>query len=126
MVMASIRQRCAIHLARSSTAMLIAAMTLGGLGCGSPAGHPSNPGAKDARTGSAGANATGAAGEGGARGTAGIGTAGHDGGAGADSAPSTDADADAGTMPADFAALCGAACPCQTGSSPPRLVGSYV
>jgi hypothetical protein len=87
----------------SSAALLIAAMTLGGLGCG---------------TGAAGADATGAAG---ARGA--TGTAGNDGGAGADSSPGTDA----GTIPEAFATLCArAACQCQTGSRPPRLVGSYV
>ena len=40
----------------------------------------------------------------------------------ADSSPGTDS-----AVPADFATLCGrTACPCQTGSSPPGLVGSYV
>src|SRR5262249_32254988 len=59
------------------------------------------------------------------------------GGTPADSAPDTDSggciaadsapDTDSGTIPGDFAALCGrAACPCQTGSAPPFLVGSYV
>jgi len=115
--MASIWQSVTVHLARSAPAMLILAMIPAGLGCGSSSGHPSNPDAKDARTGSAGASATGAAGEGGA-----TGAAGNDGGAGADAAPGTDS----ATVPADFASLCGAACPCQTGSSPPRLVGSYL
>jgi hypothetical protein len=97
--------------------MLIAAMTVAGLGCGSPSGQ-TNPDAKDARTGSAGANGTGAAGKGGA-----MGTAGSDGGAGPDAAPGTDS----GTIPGDFAQLCArTTCQCQTGSSPPGLVGSYV
>jgi hypothetical protein len=40
----------------------------------------------------------------------------------ADSARGTDS-----AVPADFAALCArTTCPCQTGSSPPNLVGSYV
>ena len=50
---------------------------------------------------------------------------------GTDSEGSTPADSaagtDSGTIPPAFAPLCGrAACPCQTGSSSPRLVGSYV
>jgi hypothetical protein len=108
--------------------MLVAAVTLGGLGCGGPSGHPSNPdaadakGATDARTGSAGGNAAGAAGAGGATGTAGDDGGAAAAGAGADAAPGSDS----GAIPGDYATLCArSACPCQTGSAPPRLVGSY-
>jgi hypothetical protein len=58
------------------------------------------------------------------------GTVPADAAAGMDSGDSVPADSapgsDSGAIPADFASLCGTACPCQAGSSPPHLVGSYV